>query len=1050
MTDPLLGRVVAGAYRLDELLGQGGMGAVYRAMQISLERVVALKVMLGRETASDVVLKRFRREALAAARLRHPNIVTVYDSGVEADVGAFIVMEYLEGATLAEEIRARRRFDPEEAIELALQACWGVHAAHEDGLIHRDLKPANIFLEKRMGGSGGPATEVKVLDFGLVKVLEDTQGFSITRTGAVLGTPAYMAPEQCEGHEIDRRADVYSLGCVVYEMLAGRPPFRGSSAAAIMLKHMTAEPPPPSQYASAVPRGVDEAVLRALGKLPSERYATVAELGAALQAGVGELASRDPEATPSTTVENIEVLSEMGDVCGAVVVRAREPKAVELTNLPATTVTFVGREAEVAQIRALLPKARLLTLAGTGGIGKTSLAVEVVREKVSEYPDGVWFVDLTPLERGSDIVSAVAAALGVREQGGQTLRATLLQSLKFRRALLLLDNCEHVVESCAETSEALLSSCPGLRILATTRETLRIDAESVYNVPPLGLPEGASREDVSASDAARLFVSRAAMKRPEFALTRENAKTVEAICRHLEGIPLALELAAARMTALTVEQILDRLGDRFRLLSSSGRGVAAKQRTLRATVEWSYELLTDEERWVLRHLAVFEGGCTLDAAEGVAGKDEGLYPSQALDLVEHLVDKSLLTVDTSRDEARYRMLETIRQFALEKLSEAGEIDMCRRRHLDLYLAWAGEAEIGFRGAKAARWFDRIDPEIDNFRVALRLAREHGSHEEVARLASRLGAYWMRRNHWSEGLEWLGYATEGELPDDLLASSLWWMAYCASYRSEYDRASRLFERSLSIARRIGDMHLVARILHSQAAVAANRGDMDKATELASESLKLYEGMNDELGIALVQRVFAAMALGKGDYDAGRVWFERALAIYRRLGDEIGIANVSFHLGGVALQVCDVEGAAEYLEEAESLIRRLGDKFYLAYVIVFLGGLYRQRGDLEKAAAYVKEGIRGMVALGAVSQLVSGFEQLSLIAMAEGKAERALRIDGAGEMLRTEVNFVLTPENLAELRELLSPAWDALGEEVGERVRREGREMTVADAIAYMLE
>jgi predicted ATPase len=612
------------------------------------------------------------------------------------------------------------------------------------------------------------------------------------------------------------------------------------------------------------------------------------------------------------------------------------------------------------------------------------------------------------------------------------------------------------VDACAETVESLLGSCPGLIVLATSRETLRIDAEFVYNVPPLGLPDESSEEQVGRSDAVRFFVSRAAARRPGFALTRENAKTIGALCRHLEGIPLALELAAARLAVLTVEQLLDRLGDRFRLLSSSGRGMAAKQRTLRATVEWSYELLTDEERRMLRRLAVFEGGCTLAAAEEVTGGPATPagppVTNDAIDIIEHLVSKSLLIVDTSGAEARYGMLETIRQFALEKLGEAGEADACRRRHFGFFKAIARAARGGMRGIEAHVWLGRLDHELENLRGALRWGRESEPPEALVETVVAMGQYWSSRGLWAEGLEWLGVATDEEapLPSALRAIALAWAAQFALRREDRDLVDAFVRRGLALARDAGDEFCRGRLLCMEGSIAEQRAELDRAFDLQVESLRICEALEDEYYVSEIQRTIGSVRISMGDYDGGIAWTELALATARRIGSQFGIAGAAYNLGTLALHRHEMARATRYLEEAAAVMELIGDKMHLTLLAEAYGILYRERGDFEQATAKLREAIRTALRLGARYRVPSISVHLAWAAMLEGDAERAMRVDGISDLLREEFNSPTSKETLEEIRLLLRPAVEKLGEAEAARIRREGREMTVAEALAYVLE
>jgi predicted ATPase len=438
-------------------------------------------------------------------------------------------------------------------------------------------------------------------------------------------------------------------------------------------------------------------------------------------------------------------------------VAARDPVP---HNLPTHLTSFVGRGQEVSEARRLLARARLLTLTGAGGVGKTRLALQVATEVVGDYPGGAWFVDLAPLHDAAFVPTAIASVLAAKEEPARPLIETLVDVLGGQSVLLLLDNCEHLVAACAELADRLLHACPGLRVLATSREALHIAGETTWRVPSLLLPEASlsSPEQVQASPAVHLFVERAAAVQPRFRLDEHNAGAVAAICRRLDGIPLAIELAAARSSVLSPEQIAARLVDRFAVLVTGSRTAPARQQTLRATIQWSYDLLTPAERRLLERLAVFAGGWTLEAAEAVCASDE-IAPEATLDLLSGLVGKSLVQAEPQANGTiRYRLLETVRQYAEGKLADSGEAAALRVRHRDYHLALAGDAVDGLSGPDQVEWLERLEAEHDNLRAALAWcqADPNGADQEE-RLAGALGRFWRDRGYNREGFAWLMHA-----------------------------------------------------------------------------------------------------------------------------------------------------------------------------------------------------------------------------------------------------------------------------------------------------
>jgi predicted ATPase/DNA-binding SARP family transcriptional activator len=480
------------------------------------------------------------------------------------------------------------------------------------------------------------------------------------------------------------------------------------------------------------------------------------------------------------TVQLYEAIKE--DRMPAAHLPSNKPPTAPSNNLPLQLTSFVGREREMEEVKRLLSTTPLLTLTGSGGCGKTRLAVEVAADLIDEFPDGVWLVEFASLSDPSLLPQAVASSLDVREQPGRSILATLSEYLKPKRLLLVLDNCEHLIEACATLSESLLRACPKLQILATSRVALGIAGELTYRVPSLSLPDTKQIQSISASDlahyeAARLFIERATFSRPTFTVTDRDAPIVAQVCHRLDGIPLAIELAAARVKVLSIDQIAHRLDNCFQLLTGGNRTALPRHQTLRATMDWSYGLLSETEQMLLRRLSVFAGGWTLSAAEAVCAdtlppaphlrgelssvngglrgvRVPGIRPDEILDLLTQLVDKSLVLAEEQDKEARYRLLETVRQYGREKLIEAGEVEVVSKRHLDWYLSLAERSEPELRRPNQIVWFKRLEVERDNLRAALAWSLESEEVEAGLRLAGALRWFWFVRGCMSEGREWL--------------------------------------------------------------------------------------------------------------------------------------------------------------------------------------------------------------------------------------------------------------------------------------------------------
>ena len=606
------------------------------------------------------------------------------------------------------------------------------------------------------------------------------------------------------------------------------------------------------------------------------------------------------------------------------------------SNLPVRQSSFVGRDHELAEIRRLLFTTSILTLTGIGGSGKTRLATEAAAGAVDALPDGAWLVELGVLAEGDLVVNTVASTLNVRAGPASTLEAALLEYLRTRTLLLILDNCEHLAAACAAFVGTVTRSCPNVRVLATSRESLNVPGEVVWPVPSLSIPvsdDAASLDDLMRYEAPRLFVERAAAIRPGFAPTRQDARAVAAICRRLDGIPLAIELAAARVQVLSIEQIADRLDERFRLLTGGSRTAAPRQRTLRGALDWSYDLLSAKERALLGRLAVFAGGWTLEGCEAICGGD-GVDASDVLDLLTQLISKSLVVMETQGDEVRYRMLETVREYGAERLVEAKESAVIRTRHRDWYLVMAEQAEAALGGADQVTWLRRLQAEYDNLRAALEWSRAgEGSTDEGMRLALGLWQFWYVRGDFSEGRMWLETMLRRYLGRDVLrAKVLREAGFLAWRQGDYSAAADLGSDGLTIFRDLGDIAGMGGALYLLGNVAFYQGDLGRAKTLHSESLALRRRTGDKRRIAISLNSLGEVARAEGDYRTARAAYEESLALAREAGDQRGAATATGNLGYVALQEGDAERAARLLREglssAKQLVHKLGIAGYLA--------------------------------------------------------------------------------------------------------------------------
>jgi predicted ATPase/class 3 adenylate cyclase len=841
-------------------------------------------------------------------------------------------------------------------------------------------------------------------------------------------------------------------------------------------------------------------------------------------------------------------------------------------NLPRQLTSFIGRLQEMADVKRLLSTTCLLTLTGAGGSGKTRLALQVAADLVEEYADGVWLVELALVTDGALLPQRVASALGVREEPGRPLMATLLDYLHSRELLLILDNCEHLVEACAQLAEGLLRACPDLRVLASSREALGIAGEVAWRVPPLSLPPPRSRvsgrrlpragadlvSDLAEYEAVRLFIERATAVMPSLTLTERTAPSVAQVCQRLDGIPLAIELAAARVKLLSVGQIAALLDDCFRLLTGGSRTALPRQQTLRAAIDWSYELLSDAERVLLRRLSVFAGGFTLGAAEAVCVDEDGRPPNadrqhggevgrrppavggpDVLELLGQLVDKSLVVVEepsahkpaaetaeslrgieraapsspagvevamrlssavtagngaaargipaptaswlvegaalatpaeeANGAEARYRLLETIRQYGAERLRGAGEASVIRRRHRDWCLKLAEQAEARLPGPEQALWLARLEIEHHNLRAALDWSEESDEAASGLRLARALWQFWWVRGHLSEGRERLAklmalagaeartpvrakalhgagilaydqgdYAAARALHEESLvikrelgdkrgmAASLNYLGHVARLQGDYAAARALYQETLAIGRELDDRRGMAFSLNGLGLVARYQGDYAAARAFYEESLAIVRRLDDKRGISISLNNLGLVAQDQGDYAAARNLYEASLAIKRELGDKRGAAFSLSGLGLLALSQEEDTVAQALFEESLAMRRELGDKRGIAFSLHGLGSVALRRGDGEAARALHEESLAIRRELGDKSGVASSLLTLGEVEARQGDWARAARLCGESLTLFRELG---DKGNLAACLEALAAV--AAGQGAAER-------------------
>lgn len=760
-------------------------------------------------------------------------------------------------------------------------------------------------------------------------------------------------------------------------------------------------------------------------------------------------------------------------------------------NLPRSLTRFIGREKQLAEVKSLLTHARLVTLTGPGGAGKTRLAVQAAAGLVEDHPDGVRFAELAALNDPGLVAGAVASAVGVREVSGRPILETLIEHLKGKRALLVLDNCEHLLQSCAQLAGTLLRDAPQLRLLATSREPLGTYGEATYRVPSLSVPDPLrpiDPEELSRFEAVRLFRDRAEHAQPGFEVTRGNGPALVSVCRRLDGIPLALELAAARVRSLTIEEIDRCLDRRFLLLTGGARTALPRQQTLRSLIDWSYDLLNDREKALLNRLSVFAGGWTLAAAEAVCPGDP-VEEWEVLDLLTSLSDKSLVLAEPCGGTTRYRLLETVRQYAAERLLETAEPESWRRRHLHHFTRLGEEAEPHLGGADQKAWQERLDPEHDNLRSALEWSAEN-EPEAGLRLMGVAWRFWDLRGHHNEARKLLNTLLECSDPECKTAArahALHAAGLFAFRQGDPPAARRHYEASLEIAREIGDRPAIASALNQLGNVAWIQGDYPAARVRHEESLQLRKELGDRRGVGaslnnlgnLAQRLgdlatartcleecleicrefndttgiaIALNNLGntlrlQGDPAAARTLHDECLRLRREMGDPVGVSSSLNNLAMALHDLGDLSAARELLLEALEVKRGLGDRVGVAQSLGNLGEIAYDQADYTAAGSHYRESLGLFAELGDPWGVAGTLEGLAAVASAQRTGPCPARLLGFTARLREEIGAEIPAHERPRYERQIEHARTAVSDEAAFRSLWEnGRALTLGEAVA----
>ncbi|MEU4837737.1 protein kinase [Nocardia testacea] len=980
-------------------IGRGGFGVVYRCKQEPLDRTVAVKLLTAEPDEDNRA--RFAREQRAMGRLTgHPNIVTVLEEGVTARGRPYLVTPFYPLGSLDTWIRDHGPLSAEDVLQIGVKIAGALESAHRLGVVHRDVKPGNILLTDY----GEPA----LTDFGIAHI---AGGFR-TAAGTVTGSPAFTAPEVLEGEPPTPSADVYGLGATMFCALTGHAAFERRSGEKMVTQFLRITTQPlPDLRERGVDADISDLVESAMNRNSRERP-SAAVLGECIRrvqerhgypvdemALQGQPAREAPPDKPRIPAQ-------------------RKPVGADRTgNIPLELTSLVNRRAEVMEVKNLLANSRLVTLTGTGGVGKTRLALRVASQVRRDFPDGVWLVDLTDVSDRAILVDVVADAVGLRDETGRPLLDVLVEYLCPHETLLVLDNCEQLVQAVAELDEILLQGCSGLRILATSREPLNIAGESVLRVTPLKVPDPArvpSLLGLPRFDAVTLFAERAAAAVPGFELDESNKGAVAQICARLDGLPLAIELAAARLRTMTPQQILERIDIRNPVLTRASRTAPPRQQTLRLCMASSYDLCTPAEQRLWGQLSVFAGSCELDAVEGVCDIDPG--SGSVLDVLSSLVDKSILIREETGGVVRFRMLQILRDYGRESLREAGREAELRRRHHEWYEQLCAQAAAGWIDAAQPSWIARLAREQPNLREALDYCLAEDTEEAAdagLRLAAGLYEFWNFRGLYGEGRSWLRRT---------LARPGW--------QSAADRI---------------------RALCAAGKLAALQGEFPAAADELAKARDLAGPGTEPMCRAQIAYSEGLFAMSRGEPGAAPAHFERAVELSDDPAGQLRMSALtligwSYELSG------DTARASEYYREVLAVTEPRGEVLHRAAALRGMGIARWQDGDPVRARELLQEALRVNSSLGN-STVINMFclEALAWVLDTRTEAERAAVLMGAAQGLWPSGARVITVfHNMAAFHEECErDARTALGDRRFDAAHQQGRSMSMDAAVAYAL-
>jgi predicted ATPase/serine/threonine protein kinase len=1081
-----------GTYGLLRLLGQGSFATVYLSEQPSSSMPVAIKVFHKPLTPEEGTL--FRQDEIKFTRLSHPHLVRVLACGVEGST-AFLVMAYVGGGTLRERHPSGSQVALATTGAYVQQLASALQYLHEAQLVHGNLKPENILVEQE--------NQVLLSDFTTPLM---AQRLRLQGSPEATRTSTYLAPESIQGRR-QSASDQYALAILVYEWLTGQPPFVGSMDE-LAAQHLFATPASLRQHLPSVPAAVEQVVLTALSKDPRHRFASVQDFATAFLSAaqlpldeslLGALPPL-PIPPPSPLAPAAATPASTGPEQSPVQHAPAEARQAAFNNLPTQLTPLIGRQQEIQSVCALVlqPEVRLVTLVGTGGVGKTRLGLQIATELLVHFADGACFVSLAPLSDPGLVIPTIAKTLSLREVANQSALEQLKAYLHGKQLLLLLDNFEQILPAGPELTELLLA-CPELKILVTSRTVLHLQGEYEFAVSPLELPDLShlpQSDQLAQYAAVAFFVQRVKAIKPDFQLTAANARTIVEICLRLDGLPLAIELAAARVKLLPPQMLLARLSQSLQVLTGGARDLPARQQTLQKTMAWSYDLLTQEEQCLFRRLAVFVGGCTLEAVEAVVNATGDL----ALDVLEgvgSLLDRSLVQqTERESEEPRLMMLETIREFGLERLTASGELERTRAAHAHYFLALAEQAEPALDGPTQARWIARLEQEHDNLRAALEWALEQRTDAPATerwelglRLSVALKEFWLILAHYREARTFLERAlavSEGTRTA-LRARVLRAIASVAEVQDDIDRIEVAAQHSLALSRELEDICGIAESLGLLAAAAWLRGKIVEAVSLHEEQVRLLRQVGEPGEVAEALFKLAEHVSTHGEYARGQALFAEALQLFRQAGNELWVGGTLVHsaswlwftLGDLAtmrqrfqegqalitkvgdrawsaecfwvaallaLSEGEPERASSLAQESLSIYREKGVPWYSAWSLHILGKIETQRGELPAARRWYQQSLALNQQVGEKWMTPFNLEGLAGVVASQGELRWAAQLWGAAEALREAMDVPRLPVDRVSYEQAVAAARVQLGEDAFASAWSEGRTMTPERALA----